>query len=162
MCRSSPEKNSAPENLRLVRRNQAGSGRRRLTRRSSLHSDRNCISRAAEVGQAHRDSRSRRDAVRHLKVHLENTRDTGVSPKYRISVSSPPIDTYGGITPPSNRLVVYIDGTSPAVAALANGAIFRVSACQIASWPVPLPIRAGWVAFTQRETSPKARRSGTA
>jgi hypothetical protein len=77
MCRSSPEKNSAPENLRLVRRNQAGSGRRRLTRRSSLHSDRNCISRAAEVGQAHRDSRSRRDAARHSKVHLEIPAITG-------------------------------------------------------------------------------------
>ena len=38
--------------------------------RLSLHGDRDFIARAAEIGQAHRDNRSRRNAARHSDVHL--------------------------------------------------------------------------------------------
>src|SRR4051794_26257349 len=45
--------------------------------------------------------------------------------------------TCGGITPPSLRLVVYIDKLSPAAAGCSDEAICPVSACQMAPWPPP-------------------------
>jgi hypothetical protein len=43
------------------------------------------------------------------------------------------------IAPPLNRLLVYIDRTSPAGARLADDAIFPLCACQTAPRPVPSP-----------------------
>src|SRR5947209_3339059 len=51
------------------------------------------------------------------------------------------MDTWGGITPRSGRLVVYIDKYSPATAGLSAEAICPVWACQMAPCPRPSPDR---------------------
>ena len=71
-----------------------------------LHADGDFVARAAEVGQAHGDGRSRRHAARHPDVHLTfRPGYPGTLPKNVISASRPPMATCGGITLPSARPV---------------------------------------------------------
>ena len=104
-----------------------------------METDGDFFARTAQVSQNHGYGQSRRDAVRHSKVHLLVARISG-SVAEKQSLSGLAADGYLRRDRAAfNRLLAYIDGTSPAVAGLADDAIFPVSAYQTAPWPVPSP-----------------------
>jgi hypothetical protein len=70
--------------------------------------------------------------------------------------------TWGGMTPPSIRLMVYIDSVSPTMAGLSADATCPVVACQMAPCPCALPpsenntgAGTGWTTVVRTQTRTK-------